>query len=50
MLYSLVLLINHNSDISDNGFALALRGSLLNIGPLDAEIVFVEPVTFVPLI
>lgn len=33
------------SDISDNGFNLGLKGSLLNTGPLDAEINFVDPVT-----
>ncbi|KAI0049858.1 hypothetical protein FA95DRAFT_1604022 [Auriscalpium vulgare] len=33
------------TNISDDGFDLALKGSLTNIGPLDALITFVEPVT-----
>ncbi|KAI0321180.1 hypothetical protein OF83DRAFT_1280620 [Amylostereum chailletii] len=33
------------TNISNTGFDLALEGSLTNIGPLDAAISFVEPVT-----
>lgn len=32
------------TNISNNGFDLSLKGSLTNIGPLDAEITFVDPV------
>lgn len=32
------------SDISNDGFELELEGSLTNIGPLDAQIQFTEPV------
>ncbi|KAF7298203.1 hypothetical protein HMN09_01042200 [Mycena chlorophos] len=31
------------TNISDQGFDLSLKGSLTNIGPLDAEITFVDP-------
>jgi hypothetical protein len=33
------------TNISDSGFDLALQGSLTNVGPLDALITFVDPVT-----
>ncbi|KAA1471743.1 hypothetical protein DENSPDRAFT_133322 [Dentipellis sp. KUC8613] len=33
------------TNLANDGFDLALRGSLTNTGPLDAEITFVEPVT-----
>ncbi|RPD70056.1 hypothetical protein L226DRAFT_261105 [Lentinus tigrinus ALCF2SS1-7] len=33
------------SNISDDGFDLALKGSLTGTGPFDAQIAFVEPVT-----
>ncbi|KAH8119480.1 hypothetical protein DFH11DRAFT_1722990 [Phellopilus nigrolimitatus] len=33
------------TNISNDGFDLALKGSLTGTGPLDAEITFVEPVT-----
>ena len=33
------------TDISDNGFNLALKGALTGTGLFDAEIAFVEPVT-----
>ncbi|KAF8135624.1 hypothetical protein EV363DRAFT_1429344 [Boletus edulis] len=33
------------TNISNNGFDLALRGSMTNIGPLDSLIEFVDPVT-----
>jgi hypothetical protein len=32
------------TNISDEGFDLSLKGSLTNVGPLDAEITFVDPV------
>lgn len=31
-------------EISNEGFTLALKGSLTNVGPLDALITFMEPV------
>jgi hypothetical protein len=34
-------------DITNEGFALSLQGSLTNAGPLDALIEFVDPVTYV---
>ncbi|KAJ7594702.1 hypothetical protein C8J56DRAFT_446479 [Mycena floridula] len=33
------------TNISDDGFDLSLVGSLTNVGPLDAQITFVEPLT-----
>lgn len=33
------------TNISNDGFDLALLGSLTNIGPLDAQITFTEPLT-----
>ncbi|TFK44582.1 hypothetical protein BDQ12DRAFT_661303 [Crucibulum laeve] len=33
------------TNISDDGFDLSLKGSLTNVGPLDALITFTEPVT-----
>lgn len=33
------------SNISNEGFDLALKGSLTGTGPLDAELIFVDPVT-----
>lgn len=33
-----------NSGISDEGFDLDLKGSLTNVGPLDALIEFVDPI------
>lgn len=32
------------TNLSDEGFSLALVGSLTNIGPLDAKITFAEPI------
>lgn len=34
-------------DITNEGFQLSLQGSLTNVGPLDALIEFVDPVTYV---
>jgi hypothetical protein len=34
-------------NISNEGFDLSLKGSLTNIGPLDALITFTEPVKYV---
>lgn len=35
------------SNITNEGFDLTLNGSLTGTGPLDAEITFLEPVTYV---
>ncbi|KAG1742190.1 hypothetical protein EDB19DRAFT_1702736 [Suillus lakei] len=35
------------TDITNEGFQLSLQGSLTNVGPLDALIEFVDPVTYV---
>lgn len=34
-------------DITNEGFTLSLQGSMTNVGPLDALIEFVDPVTYV---
>lgn len=44
---SLLQILNFSRNISDEGFDLSLVGSLTNIGPLDALITFVDPVTSV---
>lgn len=34
-------------NLSDGGFDLSLKGALTGTGPLDAEITFVDPVSYV---
>lgn len=42
-----VIAHKQHSNISNDGFDLNLQGSLINVGPLDALIEFVEPLTCV---